>query len=160
MFIKYDYTADGKPIMVEVTEEVAEFLREDKRVTGNADRRERDHCEFHMDAMDYEGEAFAYRETPEQILLRKERDMALWKAMEVLSNTQFRRLILYADGMSFREIAPWKARISPALQSPSMPQRKKYEIFCDNTPTKRLPNLRIMRGNMPGMEVNRIGQSQ
>lgn len=34
MFIKYDYTADGKPIMVEVTEEVAEFLREDKRVTG------------------------------------------------------------------------------------------------------------------------------
>lgn len=95
MFIKYDYTADGKPIMVEVTEEVAEFLREDKRVTGNADRRERDHCEFHMDAMDYEGEAFAYRETPEQILLRKERDMALWKAMEVLSNTQFRRLILF-----------------------------------------------------------------
>ena len=72
MFIKYDYTADGKPIMVEVTEEVAEFLREDKRVTGNADRRERDHCEFHMDAMDYEGEAFAYRETPEQILLAQE----------------------------------------------------------------------------------------
>ena len=105
MFIKYDCTADGKPIMVEVTEEVAEFLREDKRVTGNADRRERDHCEFHMDAMDYEGEAFAYHETPEQILLRKERDMALWKAMEVLSDTQFRRLILYADGMSFREIA-------------------------------------------------------
>ena len=32
MFIKYDYTADGKPIMVEVTEEVAEFLREDKRL--------------------------------------------------------------------------------------------------------------------------------
>ena len=58
-----------------------------------------------MDAMDYEGEAFAYHETPEKILLRKERDMALWKAMEVLSDTQFRRLILYADGMSFREIA-------------------------------------------------------
>ena len=61
MFIKYDYTADGKLIMVEVTEEVAQFLREDKRVTGNADRRERDHCEFHIDAMDYEGEAFAYQ---------------------------------------------------------------------------------------------------
>ena len=30
MFIKYDCTADGKPIMVEVTEEVAEFLMEDK----------------------------------------------------------------------------------------------------------------------------------
>ena len=41
MFIKYDYTADGKPIMVEVTEEVAEFLREDKRLTENANRKER-----------------------------------------------------------------------------------------------------------------------
>ena len=40
-FIKYDYTADGKPIMVEVTEEVAEFLREDKRLTENAERKER-----------------------------------------------------------------------------------------------------------------------
>lgn len=105
MFIKYDCTADGKPILVEVTEEVAEFIREDKRVTGNADQRERDHCEFHIDAADYEGEAFCYHETPEQILLRKERNMALWKAMEVLSDTQFRRLILYADGMSFRDIA-------------------------------------------------------
>ena len=41
MFIKYDYTADGKPIMVEVTEELAEFLREDKRLTENAERKER-----------------------------------------------------------------------------------------------------------------------
>lgn len=41
MFIKYDYTVDGKPIMVEVTEEVAEFLREDKRLTENAERKER-----------------------------------------------------------------------------------------------------------------------
>lgn len=125
----YDYTADGKPIMVEVTEEVAEFLREDKRVTGNADRRERNHCEFHMDAMDYEGEAFAYRETPEQILLRKERDMALWKAMEVLSNTQFRRLILYADGMSFREIAALEGKDFSSIAESINAAKKKVRNF-------------------------------
>ena len=117
MFIKYDYTADGKPIMVEVTEEVAEFLRE------------RDHCEFHMDAMDYEGEAFAYRETPEQILLRKERDMALWKAMEVLSNTQFRRLILYADGMSFREIAALEGKDFSSIAESINAAKKKVRNF-------------------------------
>ena len=130
MFIKYDYTADGKPIMVEVTEEVAEFLREDKRLTKNANRKERYHCKYHLDEMDYEGEAFAYHETPEKILLRKERDMALWKAMEVLSDTQFRRLILYADGMSFREIAALEGKdFSSIAESVNAAKRKVRKLL-------------------------------
>lgn len=115
--------------MVEVTEEVAEFLREDERVTGNADRRERDHCEFHIDATDYEGEAFCYHETPEQILLRKERNMALWKAMEVLSDTQFRRLILYADGMSFRDIAALEGKDFSSIAESINAAKKKVRKF-------------------------------
>ncbi len=105
MFIKYDYTADGKLIMVEVTEEVAEFLKEDKRLTGNADRRQRYHCPYHIEALDYDGSEYCYNETPERVLLRKERNDALWRAMAVLSDTQYRRLIMVADGMSCREIA-------------------------------------------------------
>ena len=77
MFIKYDYTADGKPIMVEVTEEVAEFLREDKRLTENAERKERCHCPYSIDALEYEGRAYYYRDTPEQIVLRNERNRVL-----------------------------------------------------------------------------------
>ena len=68
MFIKYDYTADGKPIMVEDTEEVAEFLREDKRLTENAERKERYHCPYSIDALEYEGCEYYYRDTPEQIV--------------------------------------------------------------------------------------------
>ena len=77
MFIKYDYTADGKPIMVEVTEEVAEFLREDERLTENAERKERCHCPYSIDALEYEGRAYYYRDTPEQIVLRNERNRVL-----------------------------------------------------------------------------------
>ena len=77
MFIKYDYTADGKPIMVEVTEEVAEFLREDKRLTENAERKERCHCPYSIDALEYEGCEYYYRDTPEQIVLRNERNRVL-----------------------------------------------------------------------------------
>lgn len=77
MFIKYDYTADGKPIMVEVTEEVAEFLREDKRLTENAERKERYHCPYSIDALEYEGCEYYYRDTPEQIVLRNERNRVL-----------------------------------------------------------------------------------
>ena len=105
MFIKYDYTADGNPIMVEVTEELAEYLTEDERLTRNAERRERYHCPYHIEALDYEGAEYCYHETPETIVLRKERDSALWAAMNVLSETQFRRLILHSEGMTCRDIA-------------------------------------------------------
>ena len=73
--------------------------------------------------------SFAYRETPEQILLRKERDMALWKAMEVLSNTQFRRLILYADGMSFREIAALEGKDFSSIAESINAAKKKVRNF-------------------------------
>lgn len=129
MFIKYDYTADGKPIMVEVTEEVAEFIREDKRLTENAERKERYHCPYSIDALEYEGRAYYYRDTPEQILLRKERNMALWKAMEVLSDTQFRRLILYADGMSFREIAALEGKDFSSIAESINAAKKKVRNF-------------------------------
>lgn len=130
MFIKYDYTADGKPIMVEVTEEVAEFLKEDKRLTRNAKRREDYHCPYHIEAIDYEGEAFAYHETPEKILLRKEQSMTLWKAMEELSDTQFRRLVLYSEGMTYREIAALEGKdFSSVAESIRSAQKKAKKIL-------------------------------
>ena len=62
-------------------------------------------------------------------ITRKERDMALWKAMEVLSNTQFRRLILYADGMSFREIATLEGKDFSSIAESINAAKKKVRNF-------------------------------
>lgn len=129
MFIKYDYTADGKPIMVEVTEEVAEFIREDKRLTENAERKERYHCPYSIDALEYEGRAYYYRDTPEQIVLRNERNRVLYRAMDELYDTQFRRLILYADGMSFREIAAMEGKDFSSIAESINAAKKKVRNF-------------------------------
>ena len=125
MFIKYDYTADGKPIMVEVPEDVADFLKEDKRLTENAERRERYHCPYSIDALEYEGSEYYYRDTPEQIVLRNERNRVLYHARDELSDIQFRRLVMYADGMSCREIAALESKdFSSVAESIRAAQKK------------------------------------
>lgn len=104
MFINYRL-ADGNTALVEVTEEVAEFILEDDRLTANADRRVRYHCPYHIEAMDYEGDSLAYRLTPEEIYIRKETQLEHNKALSQLTDTQLRRLLMKADGMTCREIA-------------------------------------------------------
>ena len=58
MFKEYKL-ADGSVVIVEVTEEVAAFLDEDDRWRRNADRKERDHAPYSIDAREYEGLCYA-----------------------------------------------------------------------------------------------------
>lgn len=104
MYIPYRL-ADGTTALVEVTEEVAEFIVNDDRKTENADRRQRYHCPYHLDAIDYEGSEYAYHKSPEQIYIMKEDAEHMQKTLSFLSDKQFRRLYLKAQGLSLREIA-------------------------------------------------------
>ena len=86
--------------------EIEAFTRENTRLILNADRRERYLAPYHLEAMDFEDSSLAYRLTPEDILLIKERDLELERAMESLTPTQRRRLYLWADdGYTHRQIA-------------------------------------------------------
>ena len=86
--------------------EIEAFARENTRLILNADRRERYHTPYHLEAMDFEASSLAYHLTPEDILLIKERDLEMARAMESLTPTQRRRLCLWADdGYTHRQIA-------------------------------------------------------
>ena len=104
MFIEYEL-ADGTIALVEVDEETAAFLRDNDRETQNADRRERYHAPYHLDALDYEGDAYAYHETPERLCIRKEDQERLQRAVDLLTPTQWRRMEMLMDGMSIHQIA-------------------------------------------------------
>ena len=54
MFINYRLE-DGSTVLVEVTEETASYILENDREMANADRKERYHCPYHIEAMEYEG---------------------------------------------------------------------------------------------------------
>ncbi|MBQ6907195.1 MAG: hypothetical protein IJQ28_02345, partial [Clostridia bacterium] len=104
MYIPYKL-ADGTTALVEVTEEVAEFIVNDDRKTENADRRQRYHCPYHIEAIDYEGTEYAYHKSPEQIYIMKEEAEHIQNTLSFLSDKQFCMLYLKAQGLSLREIA-------------------------------------------------------
>ena len=104
MYIPYKL-ADGTTALVEVTEEVAEYIINDDRKTANADRLQRYHCPYHIEALDYEGSEYAYRKNPEQIYIQKEEAEHIQNTLSFLSDKQLRRLTMKAQGLSLREIA-------------------------------------------------------
>lgn len=104
MYIKYKL-ADGSAQMVPVNPEVAEFILKSDREIANADRRERYHAPYHIEALGYEGMEFADLETPEDILIRKEEHEWLEGFQRLLTGTQLRRLSMKAEDMNLHQIA-------------------------------------------------------
>lgn len=131
MFIPYKL-ADGSTVMVEVTEETAAYILKSDRELANAERRERYWCPYSLDAMPYEGETVAYRETPEEILIREEEREEIANALSVLTDAQYRRLLMKADGMTLREIARIEDVSVRAVRASLMLARKKLEDLRKN----------------------------
>ena len=103
MKIKYTF-ANGDVSEVEVSDEVGNVIVDSRRKEDNLDRKERYHC-YSYDAIDYEGEEFADPDTPDSLLERDELSSRVQSAMSHLTEIQVRRLTLFAEGLSIREIA-------------------------------------------------------
>ena len=82
---------DGDP---EALQEILDFLNEDARLIQNAERRERYHTPYHLEALDYEGGSVAYHDTPERIVIRKEEAEHIRETLVQLPETQRRRLLM------------------------------------------------------------------
>ncbi len=96
--------ADGTTSEVEVNEEIGNYITASRREESNLARKERYHC-YSLDAIDFEGLEYAAKTTPEIELTRKEDAAQIKSALDKLSETQKRRLLMLADGLSINEIA-------------------------------------------------------
>lgn len=103
MKIKYEF-ADGTVSEVEVDEEIGSIIVESRRLEDNLARKERYHC-YSMDAVEFEGGSYGTEDTPERQMERKLDEECIAHALDRLSEVQRRRLLMFADGMSMREIA-------------------------------------------------------
>ncbi len=126
MFINYRL-ADGSTVLVEVTEETAAYILENDREIANADRKERYHCPYHIEAMEYEGDSLAYHLTPEEIVIRKETREQIDDALTCLTDAQLRRLTMKADGMTLREIASAEGTTVNAVRESLDAAKKKFQ---------------------------------
>lgn len=129
MKIKYAFL-DGTTTEVEVSEEIGAVIIDSRKAEHAQDERQRYHCPYSYDAIDYEGEEYADNDTPETAHLRSERDARLYAALATLTETQRRRLLMLADGLSMREIARREnADIKTVRESIAGAKKKFQKIF-------------------------------
>ena len=102
MKIKYKF-ANGEISYVEVSDEVGAEILKSRRIEENRDRKERYHC-YSLDGIDFEGDEFAEKDTPESLLLNKEEESLINEFMETLTDVQKRRLKMRIEGMSLTDI--------------------------------------------------------
>ena len=131
MKIKYQF-ANGDVSEVEVSEDVGSIIVDSRRKEDNLDRKERYHC-YSYDAIDYEGEEYADPDTPDSLLERDELSRRVQSAMSHLSEIQVRRLTLFAEGLSIREIARMEGvdhkAVSKSIESAKKVFAKNYRNF-------------------------------
>ena len=94
----------GEVTEVEVSEEIGAVIIDSRRKEDNLDRKERNHS-YSLDAITYEGEEYADEHTPDVDLLQKIDNAHFCEVFSKLTPTQQRRLAMYSEGMSYREIA-------------------------------------------------------
>lgn len=115
-------------ITVEVPDDIGFSITESYREEDNADRRHRYH-NYSLDSVDYEGIAFASDETPEKTVLAIEQSTRIQEALSHLTETQRRRLLLYADGMSTHEIARLEQTNQKSVYESIQEAKKKFLKF-------------------------------
>lgn len=123
--MKINYTfANGETSDVEVSEEIGTVILDSRREESNLDRKERYHC-YSLDGVEFEGMEMADKETPEAALFLQLENQHIAKLLGELPEVQRRRLLLYAEGKSLREIARMEGVDHKAVKK-SIEAAKKY----------------------------------
>ena len=103
--MKINYTFNnGENSEVEVNEELGAVILESRRKEENMERNRRRRC-YSLDDVDFEGDDFADERTPESLFMEQLDNEHIKETLDKLSETQRRRLLMYAEGMSIEEIA-------------------------------------------------------
>ena len=103
LIIKYKF-ATGEVMEVDVSDEIGAVITASRKAEHALEERNRYHC-YSLDAIDYEG--LEYGECDEYPIEddSAEQTERIKAAFGQLTETQQRRLCLYADGKTLREIA-------------------------------------------------------
>ena len=103
MKINYSFN-NGENSEVEVNEELGAVILESRRKEENMERNRRRRC-YSLDDIDFEGDDFADDRTPESLFMEQLDNEHIKETLDKLSETQRRRLLMYAEGMSIEDIA-------------------------------------------------------
>ena len=124
--MKINYTFNnGENSEVEVNEQIGAVILESRRTEENLARKERYHC-VSMDNSEFEGVDFIDKTTPEALFMEQIDNEHIKETLDKLSETQRRRLLMLASGMSIREIAKSEGTDYRAVYDSIKQVRKKF----------------------------------
>jgi DNA-directed RNA polymerase specialized sigma24 family protein len=133
MEIKYKF-ANGEESYVEVSEEIGAAILESRRKEGNLNKKEYRHSAYSIDALIYEGEELADRDTPESVMMEREEVDLINTFAKLLTETQKRYLKMRLDGMSITEIAKKENKSYMTIKDSLSCVQKKFKTFFKKTP--------------------------
>ena len=123
--MKIRYTFDnGETSEVEVSEEIGEFIVSSRRKEETDNRRERYHC-LSSNTMDFEGMEYSVQDTMEDLLTELE-NKRIKRAFSHLTETQQRRILMLAAGLSEREISRLEDKEIKTIRESIDSARKKF----------------------------------
>jgi hypothetical protein len=103
MEIKYKFN-DGTESIVEVCDEIGNFITNSRKAEQAGNRRERYHC-ISLDAAEYEGFEMSSGESAESVALYNNYIKEFYETYETLTDVQKRRVEMKEEGLTYREIA-------------------------------------------------------
>ena len=133
MKIKYKF-ANGEISYVEVSDEVGQAILDSRRKEASLDKKEYRHSACSIDAVEFEGEEFADKHTPESLLFNKEEDKRVKEFLATLTETQRRRLEMRMNGMNLRQICLAEKADNKTIRESFEQIQKKFQTFFKNTP--------------------------
>ena len=124
MIIRYKFST-GEVTEVEVSDEIGAVITASRKAEHALEERNRYHC-YSLDAIDYEG--LEYGECDEYPIEddSAEQTERIKAAFGQLTETQQRRLRLYADGKTLREIAALENTSFQSVAESIEAARKKF----------------------------------
>ena len=125
--------ADGTVSEVEVSEEIAAVIQDSRRHEENLARKERRHS-FSLDAIDYEGSEYGYEEIDN--LIASEETAEIRAALSHLTDKQRRRLLMYANGLSYQKISAIEKADPKSIYECIEGARTIFKKFYKSTPIK------------------------
>lgn len=135
MIINYRFV-DGETAQVEVSDEIGNVIIESRRAEETVEREARRHC-FSIDALEYEGIDFAVYDTlfkAEDELEEHKRMAAIKRVFNSLTKKQRRRICLYINGKTIREIAEIEGTTVRAIHDSIRLSREKFlKISVEDT---------------------------
>ena len=125
--MKINYTFNnGESSEVEVSEEIGAVILESRKKEENMERNRRRRC-YSLNCMDFEGEDFADERTPESIFMEQIDNEHILETLDKLSETQRRRLLMLASGMSISDIARHENRDFRTVYDSLEAAKKKFQ---------------------------------